>query len=1122
MKRITTILLAVMLIAALFISCENNVVENNIEETVCVDFEGSRARVLSAQLEAFNKDNLYWKYTAVKNDETGLNSGATGDGETNAEKVKSDGSKGLGTVSGFSQGSWKFTLYAYKTNTEGTYSDLQYQGTVTTSLKKGSTNSILVTVSPVKTEGKGTLKIDDGITITKDGVAITTSTVSKVYKVVKVGGTDTDAYSTTTSYTLDPGAYKVTVAFADSGYVYASGSVVATVYSNLTTTVTGSLEELRTGATFDYDINPDIMNTVAGSTNTTYSTLSAEGASAVTLSDSASTNKVTATVSASSAVAIAKQVLKSETVADSTTVSLALSVDTTAATESTLELEIGLSATVTADGVSTTQSISEISDYATVTINLQSGLTSVVVKHSGNAMVALESADATPSGDSANNGGYYYDTSTGVLTIKTKTFSPFAVSYDTPVYVTKIDTKKYTTLEAAIKAAENGSTITLLSDVELTETITIENSLTLDLGGNTITSGTRVFDVKCGTLTVTNGTISAGITSDKGKSVIKVSCESGDAGLVLEENATIKAASSYGISSFGNIAEKHTAVLDIYGRIESANPCLAGSGSTGNYENLNLTINVYDSAVLIQDSSSKNWTDGESDNDPVAVYQPNNGTLNIYGGTITSVNGSAVEIRAGVANISGGTFTSEAQYSKKYNGSGPTVKGAAIAVSQHTTKKNIEVTISGGTFTGKKQLVLVDTLTMTGAGADSTSTVENRKLVKAVVKKDVDLTNVLGVGFGTIGGDLTYYIDGPSGVAQNAGDSIVVNPYNAEYTINNVNTGNIYFTAGTYDGISITHGMGVSTAKMNGSSDNYVDPYTIIGLENKTGAYHYKREIKNLNLIGGDGVVISGDIDCLSAHIYGTETKTIQDPVRANITAKDTNNSHYSHITVDGLTISNFKFVKGGKIGFYISLEDAKVSNVTIEGCSFPEGTWDGTDTSNTIKIQAISFGSEYTQPYSNIKVVNCSAYNYYQGFYSQSVDGIEIDGLTVNMSRNGIGVMNATTTGTDKKGGASSGTVTIKNCTISNTCDRAIRMGIFTGATITVENNTFKNAKDSGKEVFKATGLSNSSSCTFADSNKYYDKYRTEYTLGSKTATDADVVVSTTDTNKWAWKETI
>lgn len=72
----------------------------------------------------------------------------------------------------------------------------------------------------------------------------------------------------------------------------------------------------------------------------------------------------------------------------------------------------------------------------------------------------------------------------------------------------------YESLPAALNAAQNGDTVTLLSDVDLGETLTINKSITFDLGGKTLSSSEAwllygVLLVKDATVTVKNGTVKA-------------------------------------------------------------------------------------------------------------------------------------------------------------------------------------------------------------------------------------------------------------------------------------------------------------------------------------------------------------------------------------------------------------------------------------------------------------------------------------------------------------------------------------------------------------------------------------------------------------------------------------
>ena len=83
-----------------------------------------------------------------------------------------------------------------------------------------------------------------------------------------------------------------------------------------------------------------------------------------------------------------------------------------------------------------------------------------------------------------------------------------------------------------------------------------------------------------------------------------------------------------------------------------------------------------------------------------AIYHPQVGTLTVKGGEIVGAN-TGIELRSGTLSISRGTIScTRTDNVTQPNGSGTTVSGAALAISQHTTNEAISVTISGGTFTG--------------------------------------------------------------------------------------------------------------------------------------------------------------------------------------------------------------------------------------------------------------------------------------------------------------------------------------------------------------------------------------------------------------------------------------
>lgn len=95
-----------------------------------------------------------------------------------------------------------------------------------------------------------------------------------------------------------------------------------------------------------------------------------------------------------------------------------------------------------------------------------------------------------------------------------------------------------------------------------------------------------------------------------------------------------------------------------------------------------------------------NITGGDIRSDATAIYHPQDGVMTISGGTINGGD-TGIELRSGKLTVSGGEIIGQGN-SLDYdaNGNGTTTVGAALAVSQHTTNKDIDVNISGGTFTG--------------------------------------------------------------------------------------------------------------------------------------------------------------------------------------------------------------------------------------------------------------------------------------------------------------------------------------------------------------------------------------------------------------------------------------
>jgi len=256
-----------------------------------------------------------------------------------------------------------------------------------------------------------------------------------------------------------------------------------------------------------------------------------------------------------------------------------------------------------------------------------------------------------------------------------------------------------TSLAKAFAAASaNGTNIELTDDITLTaqQDVLGGKKITLDLNGKTINANdSRAIGVKDGELILTGeGTVSSTKTATgsflEGSSVIrvgdgsdsKIKSGSTPAKLSIGEDVTISSNHCYGVSVFGSAT---TETVDIYGKIKVTGTvsALSGNGNAANYGSI---INVYPSAEITADNKN-------------AIYHPQNGILNITGGTIEGLGG--IEAKAGTISITGGTITATGSEEHEASGNGSSSKGYAIsAVDNDGYAGPATFNISGGTITG--------------------------------------------------------------------------------------------------------------------------------------------------------------------------------------------------------------------------------------------------------------------------------------------------------------------------------------------------------------------------------------------------------------------------------------
>lgn len=244
---ILTLCLALCLAA---VSCNADSALLKEETLVSVSFDNGGSRSLSASLENFDTENYYWYYKATKVDGSKFKSGET------SGFVAVQAGKGLSAnnqkvrISGFSQGLWTFELEAY---TDG--NKLVYKGkTENVPLRNSSTNgdgsnTVNVIVSSVNNAGNGTLTVEVDAIKAASSYTQTITSVDLFYSVVgSETWVDEENVSGKYSKSLAPGAYIVRLTFNFAGGGHTTSSVVATVYSNLTTTIGGNMTSAVSGS----------------------------------------------------------------------------------------------------------------------------------------------------------------------------------------------------------------------------------------------------------------------------------------------------------------------------------------------------------------------------------------------------------------------------------------------------------------------------------------------------------------------------------------------------------------------------------------------------------------------------------------------------------------------------------------------------------------------------------------------------------------------------------------------------------------------------------------------------------------------------------------------------------
>ena len=286
-------------------------------------------------------------------------------------------------------------------------------------------------------------------------------------------------------------------------------------------------------------------------------------------------------------------------------------------------------------------------------------------------------------------------------------------------------TAGYSTLAEAIAAAKAGDTVTLLTDVEVSEPITVNTAITLDLGGKTLTStwamqsnaagAARYALVNNAKMKLTNGTFNVGQARGVGAyagltlSGITVTqkltgghacvafCADG-ATYTVNKESVIKGA--YSVSIFANNAT-----------VNISNSTLEGTGNTlyHNGSNYGLKLTVTSTTITssgscgVYISGSTSAQSNEANRNGIGGYQQTSFTNCTISGAMNGVEVKYTDLTLDGCKVSS-TATGEPSYSQ--NNDGPAASGFAVvstdnAMDNTTPKPEGTIIIKGnGSYTG--------------------------------------------------------------------------------------------------------------------------------------------------------------------------------------------------------------------------------------------------------------------------------------------------------------------------------------------------------------------------------------------------------------------------------------
>ena len=271
------------------------------------------------------------------------------------------------------------------------------------------------------------------------------------------------------------------------------------------------------------------------------------------------------------------------------------------------------------------------------------------------------------------------------------------------VPLTRIGDRYYTTLEEAIANASGDDVISLISDVNLEDSLVINKAININLNGNDITADEKVFMINGGFLTLTGkGTIKE-VKPNYGAIMLVGSTNSSD-----EKYSVVSVGKDVTLEGWSGIFINHDSKksygvhVNFEGKINAINDTSGGTG-IGIYVNGNIKDEEAHPAVNIMDGAEVKSTGN-------GLYIAGYSTFNI-GDAYIEGSESAIGIKSGKLIIDGATLVCNGEDYTPTSGyqNGMKPSGTTIQIeSNNGYKGKMEIDISSGNFISKNSNVIYE------------------------------------------------------------------------------------------------------------------------------------------------------------------------------------------------------------------------------------------------------------------------------------------------------------------------------------------------------------------------------------------------------------------------------